>query len=334
MAHAYLVHGDNAEVREKFARTVAAIAVCPQVQPDGSPCEQCKTCRQIANDTYPELYVLSPSGRGRVIPVGDSHNPEPDTVRWFEDLFYLTSTSGAGKKIGIIQDADRMRNEAQNVFLKTLEEPPADTIFILTTGNPASLLPTTRSRCQLLPVLENQCAYDFDAATPLFQTLYQLQFESNNQLSNAERCAEKIIGLSAMLQQEAADFSCQKWRKRRELLENLIEENDDRNTRKMLKDAEDREQTDQRAEYLRLRTYFLSAIHTWFAQIWQLSRGTEKNQLPNPEIIDCAGRELPELDETRTYQQFQYAEELLNILKWTVKEELALRTFCLNVALP
>ena len=55
------------------------------------------------------------------------------------------------KRVALILEAERMTQEAANYFLKTLEEPPIDTIFILTSSRPEYLLPTVRSRCQIVP---------------------------------------------------------------------------------------------------------------------------------------------------------------------------------------
>lgn len=56
------------------------------------------------------------------------------------------------KKIVIIKDAQKLTTEAQNAFLKTLEEPPPNTIIILLVENPDQLLPTILSRCEVLPI--------------------------------------------------------------------------------------------------------------------------------------------------------------------------------------
>ena len=62
------------------------------------------------------------------------------------------------KRVVLVLEADRMTDAAANCFLKTLEEPPLDTVFILTSSRPNSLLPTIRSRCQAVPLsyLNNQ----------------------------------------------------------------------------------------------------------------------------------------------------------------------------------
>ncbi|GAJ21897.1 unnamed protein product, partial [marine sediment metagenome] len=56
------------------------------------------------------------------------------------------------KRVVLVLEADRMTDAAANCFLKTLEEPPLDTVFILTSSRPNSLLPTIRSRCQAVPL--------------------------------------------------------------------------------------------------------------------------------------------------------------------------------------
>ncbi len=62
----------------------------------------------------------------------------------------LLMPARATKRIVIILEADRMNEESANSFLKTLEEPPMDTIFILTSSRPEFLIPTIRSRCQIV----------------------------------------------------------------------------------------------------------------------------------------------------------------------------------------
>ena len=139
MAHAYLLHGDSPELRRNFSLVLSQIAICPNSSADGTPCGTCRVCRHMETGIYAEFYELMPTGKTWQIQVGERRNPEPNTVRWFESQFYLTSTSEASKKVGVIYDADRMNTESQNAFLKTLEEPPADSFFILATGNPSAL---------------------------------------------------------------------------------------------------------------------------------------------------------------------------------------------------
>jgi len=90
---------------------------------------------------HPDLFHLRPTGKARIITV--------EKTRELISIINRTSNQG-GCKVAIIHEADRMRKEAANAFLKTLEEPPPDTFILLTTARPFSLLATIRSRCLLV----------------------------------------------------------------------------------------------------------------------------------------------------------------------------------------
>jgi DNA polymerase-3 subunit delta' len=324
MAHGYLLHGDNHVLREELAILTAQIALCASPESDGTPCGKCDVCDKLERGAYPELNILRPSGKMRFIKVGDRINPEVNTLRWFEDIFYKTTTSQYSRKVGIIYDADRMNGEAQNAFLKTLEEPPSNTFFILTTGNPSALLPTTRSRCQLLMALENRTEFDFEGFELLLDTLRKLSFEATGDLIKAEQCAGIVIAVAASLRAQAESGAKEEWSERLDMAQEL------ENAGK--KRIEEQYSAAAVAEYLRMRTYFLSVIHTWFAQLFQLGCGAAPERLANPEFF--AGMDLPEnIDTERAAEALRFTEELIFNLKFNVDESLALRSFCLNVAI-
>ena len=75
-----------------------------------------------------------------------------DEIRDLEKTLHLAAP-GSAFKVGVIVEADRMNDQAANAFLKTLEEPPKNTILLLLTANPQRLLPTILSRCVRIPLL-------------------------------------------------------------------------------------------------------------------------------------------------------------------------------------
>ncbi len=95
-------------------------------------------CMAEGRQEHPDLFHLRPTGKMRIITV--------EKTRALLSELYRTSNQG-GAKVALIHEADRMRKEAANAFLKTLEEPPPDTYLILLTTRPNSMLPTIRSRC-------------------------------------------------------------------------------------------------------------------------------------------------------------------------------------------
>jgi len=325
LAHAYLVHGDTDAIREGFSTVLAQIAACPTPSEDGGPCLKCKTCLQIESGEYPELFKIMPSSKSRIIPVGDNEY-EPNTMRWFENQFYFTSVTEAGIKIGVIMDADRMQPQGQNAFLKTLEEPPSSTFFILATGNPSELLPTIRSRCQKILLLENKCSFDFDESEKLFKTLFELQFRSAGNIGAAEKCANTIIDISDSLHKKAEEKMDVKWEKK-------LDDAKELDSAAAKKNVENRYVAAIEAEYLKYRTVFLSALHSWFAQIAMLSEGVDTEKLPNPEILSGIIPAGTEINTEAAFKALEKADMLLQNLNWNVNEELALREFCLAVSI-
>lgn len=90
------------------------------------------------------VKIVRPQLKTRIIPV--------DAMRELEKTFYKTAASGK-YKVGVIVDADRMRDAAANAFLKTLEEPPNGSILFLLTASPDRLLSTILSRCVIIPLI-------------------------------------------------------------------------------------------------------------------------------------------------------------------------------------
>lgn len=103
-------------------------------------CGVCTACRRIARQVHPDVLLLEPGENGAILigPVRDAVSRAG--YRPFE----------ARRRVVIIDQADALRDEAQNALLKTLEEPPAASVFILVSSVPDGLLPTVRSRCPRL----------------------------------------------------------------------------------------------------------------------------------------------------------------------------------------
>ncbi len=105
------------------------------------PCGTCLSCRKVVSGNHPDVQYVVPVKKSRTIDVEAVESvTEMATLRPFEGQW----------RVFIFQDADRMRHPAQNHFLKTLEEPPGNSLFLLVTEFPGLLLPTIRSRCQMV----------------------------------------------------------------------------------------------------------------------------------------------------------------------------------------
>lgn len=143
MPHALLLVGPSGVGKATLADDIAAGLLCRNTVPADRPCGECRSCRALEHGNHPDLHRLGPTGAGMVIPIGGrDERGVRDLVR---DLALLPVEGGA--RVAIVSDADRMTEDAQSAFLKTLEEPPAGTVLLLTATDEERLLPTIRSRC-------------------------------------------------------------------------------------------------------------------------------------------------------------------------------------------
>ncbi len=146
LAHAFLISGAHGSGKENLAariiQLVSGSAASAGFDLFGEP---------VVIET-PPLDDLE-SGWIRVIrPRMKSRRIGVDEIRSLEHTLHLAAPGGACK-VGVISEADRMNDQAANAFLKTLEEPPQNTILLLLTANPQRLLPTILSRCVRIPLL-------------------------------------------------------------------------------------------------------------------------------------------------------------------------------------
>lgn len=158
LAHAYLIIGSPEGRGRELALALAQMLYCTEaVKPGGA----CMGCRKVAERTHPDVHWLEPEKKSRIIPVGDPNNRTKDPGIRYRLLEPLAQTAyEGGWKVGIILAADRMREQAANALLKTLEEPPRKTVIILVTDEPQNLLPTIVSRCQRLNLGEHEAPPD------------------------------------------------------------------------------------------------------------------------------------------------------------------------------
>jgi DNA polymerase-3 subunit delta' len=136
VAHAFLLAGPEGVGKETAAMSFARALLCSSPA-GGDACGLCRECRQVSSGNHPDFYIVEPAGSSIKI----------EQIRDIQRKVPYLSYQG-GRKIFLIRQAEAMTAEAANCLLKTLEEPPADTVFMLISDRPQALLPTILSRCQ------------------------------------------------------------------------------------------------------------------------------------------------------------------------------------------
>lgn len=132
-----LVTGAEGTGKKALALLLAQVLLCTSGL--AKPCGRCPACLQIKAGSYPNLILLSCSPNEKTL-----------KIEALRKLLSALSTHSmmSGKRVVLILDADKLTPNAQNALLKALEEPDANTHFILSSSKERALLPTVKSRCR------------------------------------------------------------------------------------------------------------------------------------------------------------------------------------------
>jgi DNA polymerase-3 subunit delta' len=151
LAPGYLLVGPSGVGKRLFVQCLAECLLCRHYRPeDLEACGECAGCKPFQAGSHPDfLSVGCPEGK-RELPIELFVGPRDR--RGQAGLCYELSLRPlpGSRKIAVIDDADLMNEASANALLKTLEEPPEGAILFLLASNPDALLPTIRSRCQLI----------------------------------------------------------------------------------------------------------------------------------------------------------------------------------------
>jgi DNA polymerase-3 subunit delta' len=179
IAHAYLFHGNEGVGKDAAAIEFAKLLNCTNIENDGS-CDRCDSCKKISSfkSEYFHFICALPSGRSEQtnsdpleklapsdyeayleqlslkaenpyhhVNIPDANNIRINSIRDLVNRIYFSAGKNY-KKVFLISEAEKMKQEAANALLKVLEEPPKNSVIILTTSKPNSLPPTVIGRCQ------------------------------------------------------------------------------------------------------------------------------------------------------------------------------------------
>jgi len=331
LAHAYLFTGHQLDQLELLARTLAKTLNCLKpVEKAGSRldcCDQCLACQKIEHGNHADVHWIRPESKSRVITI--------DQIRSLMKEIQLKATE-AEYKVGIVVAADRLRVEGANAFLKTLEEPPAKSLFILLTTDSQRLLETILSRCLRLN-FGGESASRFEATDLEWLTAfselaagdqksllgrYRLMDVVLQKLNSIKKNTEEVLTARSPLQRykDAEKDTIEKW--------------------------EDELAAAVEAEYRGKRTDVFGLLQWWLRDVWFETLRTERPGLAAGTGSAASEQQLlsfPQLAGTRriagrlsskeAVENLQILEQLQRWLGTNVQEALALEVGLLKLHL-
>lgn len=146
LAHAYLFFGPERVGKRAFARAIAKAILCEKKKKGVESCGACRSCEKVEAGQHENITVLSVSETL----VSKKEERKDIPIEDIRELKRMLSFAPAGDawRIIIVDGAERMSMPAANAFLKILEEPPEQALFLLTTAEPEHVLETIRSRAE------------------------------------------------------------------------------------------------------------------------------------------------------------------------------------------
>jgi len=161
MPHAILFHGPAGTGKADFLETFAQALLCENVQPDGHACGACASCGWFVQHNHPDYRRVRPEaledepaegeegaeGERKAKTAKPSKEIKIEQIRALADFMNI-STHRQGLRVVVLYPAEALNMPASNALLKTLEEPPPGTVFLLASNSLDRLLPTILSRCR------------------------------------------------------------------------------------------------------------------------------------------------------------------------------------------
>lgn len=161
LPHAVLIHGRPGLGKTLLARFFAQRLLCEGPPAGDLPCDKCAACLWFGQGNHPDFRLVEPEALAEPRAAeGEPRKRESEApsrqirieqVRELQD-FLAIGTHRGGLRTVVVRPAEAMNLACANALLKSLEEPPAGTVFLLVSSAPDRLLPTVRSRCQRVAV--------------------------------------------------------------------------------------------------------------------------------------------------------------------------------------
>lgn len=292
LAHAYLISGPVGGGKRALAKNLA----------------------ELINKTDTGISLVEPESKSRRIVI--------EQIRELEHSLQMRATEGRCRKIAIISEADRLQPQAANAFLKTLEEPPKDSLLLLLSALPELLPDTIRSRCIGIPLAGNNSNETPAEERELVELLRQSTREKEHGVQSAYRIAQGLQQLLRRVREEIQTENATVQKRDEVRYKNTTDGS-------WLEGREDYYKALNESLYLQRRARLLETLFLWWSDVLRASTAIKRRDLPGAsQETESWAKQLstPEI-----LRRLRRLEELRDHLGRNIQEALAFEVAFLRI---
>jgi DNA polymerase III subunit delta' len=251
LAHAYLITGPPGSGKQLLAADLTSLV-------NGTPAADVFSARAR------EIFVARPESKSRRIVI--------EQIRDLEHALQMRAVN-ARRKVAIIPDADRLQPQAANAFLKTLEEPPKDSLLLLLSSLPEALPETILSRCIAIPIATNGERENKDEEEKLVQLLQQMSGQQSWTIQFAYGLAQEFQRLLRAVREQVKSETD-------EAMKREMTRYKDATDGAWLEDREEHYKALTESLYLQRRAGLIETLFAWWTDVLRANNGVAQRDLP------------------------------------------------------
>jgi len=300
LGHAYLISGPPGSGKRDLATDLSNLLSGTQSS-------------DVFGSPPPGVYLAEPESKSRRIVI--------DQVRTLEHALQMRSANGH-RKIAIITDADRLQPQAANAFLKTLEEPPNDSLLLLLSAMPEVLPDTILSRCIAVPLAASEKAEASPEEEELVELLGAAAGAEGQGIQPAYQLARGFHRLLAQLREAIQEENAAALKRDEARYRNTTDG-------AWLDEREDFYKALTESQYVRQRARLVEILFLWWSDVLRANTGVARRELPGARRkTETLGSRLktPEI-----LRRIRRLEEMRDHLGRNIQEALAVEVAFLSV---
>jgi len=252
LAHAYLISGPAGSGKRLLAADLASLV-------NGTKASD------VFSAKAREIFVAQPESKSRRIVI--------EQIRDLEHRLQMRATDGR-HKVGIVSEADRLQPQAANAFLKTLEEPPKDSLLLLLSALPEALPDTILSRCIAIPLAPGDDHENKPEEEKLVKLLQETANEQSWSIQYAYRLAQGFQRLLRGIREEIKDEIDQALKKEETRYKNSTDGT-------WLEEREEYYKALTESLYLQRRAGLIETLFAWWSDVLRSGSGVDRRDLPD-----------------------------------------------------